>query len=169
MTIIDALEDLWTKILDVTALFVTPDWNAIVAMLPILIFIGSSARSSRSRCSGSVIYLARKPRVKVRSTRARASPRSGPTAQPIFPPGLPYCRRHSLIYPSGIAPLRARDNDLLAVTCPMCGLGRDADDRHLRELRPRPQGEDAGAVAVRHVRPQAGRRRGRLSRAGGAR
>jgi hypothetical protein len=126
VTIIDALEDLWTKILDVTALFITPDWNAIVAMLPILVFIGIVGPFITFTLLGSVIYLVRKPRVKVQFDEGPRVAEVGADGQPIFPPGLPFCRRHSLIYPSGF--LRCeQDNDLLAVTCPMCGLGRDAE------------------------------------------
>jgi hypothetical protein len=126
VTIIDALEDLWTKILDVTALFITPDWNAIVAMLPVLVFIGIVGPFITFTLLGSVIYLVRKPRVKVQFDEGPRVAEVGADGQPIFPPGLPFCRRHSLIYPSGF--LRCeQDNDLLAVTCPMCGLGRDAE------------------------------------------
>ena len=31
-------EDLWNGILELTAKFVIPDWNSVVAMLPVLIF-----------------------------------------------------------------------------------------------------------------------------------
>lgn len=126
MTIIDALEDIWTKILDVTALFVTPDWNAIVAMLPLLILIGVVGPFITFTMLGSVIYLVRKPRVKVQFAEGPRVAEIGADGQPIFPPGLPFCRRHSLIYPSGV--LRCeQEGELLAVTCPMCGLGRDAE------------------------------------------
>ena len=102
MTIIDALEDIWTKILDVTALFITPDWNAIVAMLPILVFIGIVGPFITFTLLGSVIYLVRKPRVKVEFDEGPRVAEIGADGEPIFPPGLPFCRRHSLIYPSGV-------------------------------------------------------------------
>ena len=34
-------EDLWNGILELTAKFVIPDWNSVVAMLPVLIFAAS--------------------------------------------------------------------------------------------------------------------------------
>ena len=47
----------------------------------------------------------------------------GPGGDPVFPVGLPHCRRHALVYPSGT--LRCDlDGDPLTVVCPMCGLGR---------------------------------------------
>jgi hypothetical protein len=126
VTIIDALEDIWTKILDVTALFITPDWNAIIGMLPILILIGVVGPFITFTMLGSMIYLVKKPRTKVEFEEGPRTADIGADGQPIFPPGLPFCRRHSLIYPSGV--LRCeQDNDLLAVTCPMCGRGRDAE------------------------------------------
>ena len=40
MTIVDALNDLWNTILETMALFVIPDWNAVIGLLPLLVFIG---------------------------------------------------------------------------------------------------------------------------------
>jgi hypothetical protein len=124
--IIDALNDIWTTILNVTALFVIPDWNSVIAMLPVLVFIGVVAPFITFTMLGMVIYLVRKPRVKV---QFQDGPRVADVAEdgtPIFPPGLPHCRRHSLIYPSGVVRCE-QDHELLAVMCPMCGLGRDAE------------------------------------------
>ncbi len=125
MSIIDALNDIWTTILNVTALFVSPDWNSVIAMLPVLVFIGIVGPFLTFTVLGSVIYLARKPRVKVQFLEGPRVAELGADGNPIFPPGLPHCRRHSLIYPSGVARCE-QDHELLAVTCPMCGLGRDA-------------------------------------------
>ena len=37
--LVDTLEDIWNTILDTTALFVIPDWGAVIGLLPILIFL----------------------------------------------------------------------------------------------------------------------------------
>ncbi len=126
MTIVDALEDIWNKILEVTALFVTPDWNSIIGMLPVLVFIGVVGPFVTFTMLGTVIYLVRKPRVKVQFAEGPRVAELGADGQPIFPPGLPHCRRHGLIYPSGTVRCE-QARELLAVTCPMCGLGRDAE------------------------------------------
>ena len=51
--------------------------------------------------------------------------RTAANGEPIFPPGLPYCRQHGLIYPTGTLRCERGAEDL-AVICPMCGLGRPA-------------------------------------------
>jgi hypothetical protein len=126
VTIIDALGDIWTKILEVTALFITPDWNAIIGMLPLLILLGVVGPFVTFTMLGMLIYQVRKPRTKVEFEEGPRFAEIGADGNPIFPPGLPHCRRHGLIYPSGVTRCE-REGELLAVTCPMCGLGRDAE------------------------------------------
>ncbi len=125
MTIIEALNDIWTTILDVSALFIIPDWNSVIAMLPILILVGVIGPFVTFTMLGSLIYLIRKPRVKVTFEDGPRVADVGEDGRPIFPPGLPHCRRHSLVYRSGLVRCE-QDGELLAVICPMCGLGRDA-------------------------------------------
>ena len=126
MTIVDALNDLWNSILEITAQFVIPDWNAIIALLPVLVFLGVVGPLLTFLPLGIVIYQLRKPRVKgVRFEEGPTVASIGEDGQPIFPPGLPHCRRDSLIYPSGTNRCE-RCHDVLAVVCPMCGLGRSA-------------------------------------------
>ena len=126
MSIIDALNDIWTTILDVSALFIIPDWNAVVAMLPVLVLLGVVAPFVTFTMLGSLIYLVRKPRVTLKFEEGPRVAELGEDGRPVFPPGLPHCRRHALIYRSGIVRCE-QDGELLAVTCPMCGLGRDAE------------------------------------------
>jgi hypothetical protein len=74
---------------------------------------------------GILVYQVAKPRAKVRAETGAQEAQLGADGQPIFPPGLPFCRADRLIFPSGT--LRCdRDGSALAVTCPMCGLGRPA-------------------------------------------
>ncbi len=122
---IDALEQLWNSILDVTSLFVMPDWNSLIAMLPILIFIGVIGPFITFTLLGSVIYLARKPRTKIAFVEGPRLAEIGPGGEPVFPVGLPYCRRDRLIFASGAVRCDTCQDEL-AVICPMCGLGRPA-------------------------------------------
>jgi hypothetical protein len=126
VTIIDSLNDLWNTILQTMSMFVIPDWNAIIGLLPILIFLGVVGPLITFLFLGIVAYQVRKPRVKgVRFEEGPTVAEIGEDGQPVFPPGLPHCRRDALIYPSGtIRCERCRDE--LAVICPMCGLGRPA-------------------------------------------
>ena len=74
---------------------------------------------------GALVYMTSKPRVKVAFEEGPRVAEIGPGGEPVYPVGLPHCRRDGLVYPSGT--LRCeRCRDELAVICPMCGLGRSA-------------------------------------------
>ena len=124
--LIDALEGLWDTILDVTSLFVMPDWNSVIALLPLLIFLGVVGPLITFFLLGTFIYQVRKPRVKVSYEDGPRQAELDADGQPIFPPGLPHCRRNALIYASGATRCDVCNQDL-SVTCPMCGVGRKAE------------------------------------------
>ncbi|HSK53181.1 MAG TPA: hypothetical protein VLA44_10525 [Clostridia bacterium] len=124
--LIDALEGLWNTILDVTSLFVMPDWNGLIALLPVLIFLGVVGPLVTFFVLGLAVYQARKPRVKVAFEEGPRTAELDADGRPVFPPGLPYCRRDALVYPSGTTRCEVC-RDELAVTCPMCGVGRAAE------------------------------------------
>lgn len=125
MNLVEVLEGIWNQILEVTSLFVIPDWSAVIGLLPVLVVLGLVAPFLTFLALGTVIYLIRKPRVKVAFEEGARFARIGADGEPVFPVGLPYCRRDALIYPSGTHRCD-RCRDQLAVTCPMCGLGRSA-------------------------------------------
>ena len=125
MTVVEALEGLWNTILDVTSLFVMPDWHGLIALLPILIFLGVVGPLITFFLLGTFIYQVRKPRVKVAFEEGPRRAALDDGGQPVFPPGLPYCRRDLLVYASGVERCEVC-GEALAVTCPMCGVGRAA-------------------------------------------
>lgn len=125
MTIIDALNDLWSTILQTLSLFVIPDWNAVIGLLPLLVFIGLVGPLLTFLPLGILIYQIRKPRVKVKFEEGPVVAALDEGGQPIFPPALPHCRRDAIVYPSGTVRCE-RCHDQLAVICPMCSLGRPA-------------------------------------------
>ena len=125
MNLVDVLNSIWSQILQVTSQFVIPDWGMVIGGLPVLVVLGLVAPFLTFLALGTVIYLARKPRVKVRFEEGPRVAEIGADGQPVFPVGLPHCRRDGLVYPSGT--LRCeRCHDDLAVVCPMCSLGRSA-------------------------------------------
>jgi hypothetical protein len=124
--LIDALEGLWDTILDVTSLFVMPDWTGLIALLPVLIFLGVVGPLVTFFVLGTLIYQARKPRIKVTYEEGPRNAELDADGRPVFPPGLPHCRRDALIYPSGVTRCETC-REPLAVTCPMCGVGRAAE------------------------------------------
>ena len=125
MNIVDVLNQIWTQILEVTSIFILPDWSFVIGLLPVIILIGLVGPFLTGLAIGTVIYLVTKPRTKVAFDEGPRVAEIGPGDVPVFPVGLPHCRRDALVYPSGT--LRCeRCNDALAVICPMCSLGRSA-------------------------------------------
>ena len=125
MNLVDVLNGVWTQIIEILSLFVLPDWGGLIALLPILVVLGLVAPFLTFLALGIFIYLVRKPRVRVDFVEGARVAEIGPGGEPVFPVGLPYCRRDGLIYPSG-ARRCDQCHDQLAVVCPMCGLGRSA-------------------------------------------
>ena len=125
MNIVDVLNEIWTKILEVTQVFVMPDWGVVIGWLPVIILLGVVMPFLTFLALGSLIYVARKPRTKVVFEEGPRVAEIGPGGEPVFPVGLPHCRRDALIYPSGTVVCETC-RDELAVICPMCGLGRAA-------------------------------------------
>jgi len=123
--LIDALENIWNQILDTTSLFVIPDWGSVIGLLPILIFLGVVGPLVTFTFLGIAVYQLRKPRVKVTYDEGSRRAELDADGQPIFPPGLPHCRRDALIFPSGAVRCDV-SNEPLTVSCPMCGVGREA-------------------------------------------
>lgn len=125
MNLVDVLNGVWNQILEITSLFVLPDWGGLIGLLPVLIVLGLVAPFLTFVALGTVIYLVRKPRVRMTFEEGPRVAEIGPGGEPVFPVGLPYCRRDALTYPSGTHRCE-RCHDQLAVTCPMCDLGRSA-------------------------------------------
>lgn len=125
MNLVDVLNGVWNQILEITSLFVLPDWGGLIGLLPVFVVLGLVAPFLTFLMLGTLIYLIRKPRVKVSYEEGPQVAALGADGEPIFPVGLPYCRRDALIYPSGTRRCD-RCHDQLAVICPMCQLGRSA-------------------------------------------
>ena len=126
MTIVDQLNQIWNTILDITSMFVIPDWSSVIGLLPLLIFLGIIGPLLTFTVLGVMGYQVMKPRTRVRFVDPGPQiARTGADGQPIFPPGQPFCRAHGLIFPAGTARCD-RGGEELSVICPMCGLGRPA-------------------------------------------
>jgi hypothetical protein len=150
----DAIEALWNQILDTTSLFVLPDWAGLIGLLPYLIFLGVVGPLITFTILGIAAYQIRKPRVKVVYEEGPRRAELDESGQPIFPAGLPHCRRDGLIYPSGAVRCDV-SNEPLTVICPMCGVGREADIDTCGNCGLVLKIESR-AVAVRRGRPRSG-------------
>ena len=125
MNVIDALNGFWNTILDITEMFVIPNWTDVIGLMPLLIFLGVVGPLLTFTILGILVYQVARPRAKLAIEEGPQVARAGADGQPIFQPGLPFCRTHGLIYPTGTVRCD-RGGEELSVICPMCGLGRPA-------------------------------------------
>ncbi len=123
---IQTLGQLWDQLLKITEQFVIPDWGALVALLPIFVVIGVVGPLLTLIAIGWFVYFVRRPRTRARFEDGPVPALLGAGGAPVFPPGRPYCPRHALVHPAGTSRCEI-DGEPLAVVCPMCGLGREAE------------------------------------------
>lgn len=115
------LQQAWTSFLDLVAPVVSPDWGALVLLLPLAIVPLALLYLAASGGLWTRFGIT-KPRPRVRWEEGpRPLERDGQGA-PIAPIGLPFSLRTGLVYPSGTA--RSDDGEDLAVVCPMCRVER---------------------------------------------
>ncbi len=125
MSLIDTLNESWNGLLDLLAQFVIPDWGALIDLLPVFIFLGVVGPLVTLMPLVILVYQARKPRVRTTIVEGPRAAPIGADGEPVFPVGLPYCRRDSLIFTSDTMRC-GQCHDDLSVICPMCSLGRTA-------------------------------------------
>lgn len=117
------LQQAWTGILDLVAKIVSPDWSALVLLIPLAI---APLVLLYLMMSGGLWthFGITKPRVRVRWEEGPRALERDEHGAPIAPIGLPFSLRTGLVYPSGTA--RSDDGEDLAVVCPMCRVERRA-------------------------------------------
>jgi len=122
--------DIWTTLqqagtgfLDLAAQVVSPDWNALVRLIPLALV---PLVLLHLVISGGIwtLFGITKPRPRVRWEMGPRSLERDDWGAPIAPLGLPFSLRLGLVYPSGTA--RSDDGEDLAVICPMCRVERQA-------------------------------------------
>jgi hypothetical protein len=119
--------DPWTSFLDWLATVLVPAWGELISLLPVVL-VGSLVGPFVTIIAAMwVWYLVKRRRGRL--VRGEAQPVAAAldaAGQPDFPPNVPYCDRHALVYPA-----RARrctiDDHPLSVTCPVDGTVRNAE------------------------------------------
>jgi hypothetical protein len=124
VSIPEALEGLWNGLLELTSKLVIPDWNALIALLPVLLLIGVVGPILTLVVLGWVVYQLRRPRTKVRFSEGPVAAPLGQDGKPVLPTAEPVCYRDGLIYPPGVDRCEVC-RDELSVICPKCGVGRE--------------------------------------------
>ena len=141
MNLVEFLNQIWTQILQVTAIFVTPDWGFLISLLPVFVLLGLVGPFLTGLVLGTGAYLVSKPRTKVAFEE-------GPRVAEIGPGGEPGLPGRASPLPARRARLSRRAPTLRAL--PRRARGHLPDvrsrplgaHRHLHELRSRPQGQD---------------------------
>jgi hypothetical protein len=122
---IEAFEQLWQGLLDITALFVLPDWGVVVSLLPVFLVVFVLGPLLSLLVLVWLVYVVIKPRTRVHYEEGpqRAQLTSG--GEPIFPSAEPYCPRDNLVYPFAARTCDACGEDL-SIRCPKCEAVRPA-------------------------------------------
>jgi hypothetical protein len=119
--------DPWTSFLDWLSTVLVPAWGELISLLPIVL-VGSLVGPVLTLIAAMWLWHLVKRR-RGRITRAEAQPVAtllDGEGRPVFPPNVPYCERHALLYPPRSRRC-ALDGGALRVTCPVDGTVRDAE------------------------------------------
>ena len=113
----------WTDFLGLVEKIVSPDWGALVLLIPLAIV---PLVLLHLFVSGGLwtLFGIRRPRPKVRWEEGARPLALDAGGAPVAPVGLPFSLRTRLAYPFGT--VRTDDGEDLAVICPMCGVERKA-------------------------------------------
>ena len=148
-----AAGDAWGQILEWLQGVIIPDWNGLIALLPILLVLGLTG-PILSLLALYWLYHAfidRGGSVNIEELGPTTAERRA-DGSPIFPPNVPYCIEHELIFPA-TARNCSVDGDLLTVRCPVDDNVRTADEQICRVCGTRYQlGASLAPVAVRRRR-----------------
>jgi hypothetical protein len=150
--------DPWTAFLNWLSTILIPDWSGLIQLLPILILLGVTGPGL------SLLGLywfynsarARRPKVKFAEPMPERAAMAA-DGTPIFPPNVPYCDTHALLYPPKYRECEI-DGEELKVRCPVDDAVRVAGQELCRSCGTRyTLGASLAPVVVsRHGAPPAG-------------
>ncbi len=123
--IIDTINQWINTLLEASAAIVTPDWAALIALLPILLLLFVVGPLVTLMVLMWLRYRARKPRTRVAFRELRRPAALDEAGSPVFPVGEPYSLAEGMIYEPGAT--RSASGDPLLVACPKCSLARPAE------------------------------------------
>ncbi len=123
--IIDQLNQIWSSILAFSAQFVTPDWGALVGLIPIILVLAVVGPIVTILVLAWLRYGALRPRKRVRFADSRRLAELDADGNPVYPAGEPYSPAERMIYEPGAT--RSMSGEALVVACPKCRLVRSAD------------------------------------------
>lgn len=150
--------DPWTAFLNWLQTILVPDWTGLINLLPILLILGVVGPSLSLLALYWMWVRFSTKRGKVKTDEP--SPEPAPMAAdgtPIYPPNVPYCPTHALIYPATYRECEI-DREELMVRCPVDETVRVAGQQLCRTCGTRYQlGASLAPVVIRRQgQPPAG-------------
>lgn len=118
-----AVQEAWDNFLAFLGVILSPDWSALVLLIPLAIVPLVLLHLAVSTGVWSY-YAATKPRAKVTWEEGPRPLELDAVGQPVPPVGLPFSLRTGLVYPP--AEVTTEDGEDLTVICPMCRVQREA-------------------------------------------
>lgn len=151
-------QDPWTSFLEWLQSLIVPEWNSLISMLPLLLLLGVFGPILTIIVLMHLRYLWHRRRGRVRTKELEPySAAIGLDGEPEFPPNVPFCPEHAVIYPPGARTCEIDGQDL-QVVCPVDQTTRNASQELCRGCGTRyVLGASRTAVTVRRTgRPPEG-------------
>lgn len=150
--------DPWTAFLDWLSTILIPDWNGLIQLLPILLILGvlGPALSLLALYWFYVLLTSRRGKVKIDEPQPELV-QPQPDGTYAYPPNVPYCATHHLIFPATMRQCEIDRADL-EVRCPVDDSVRVAGQQLCRTCGTRYQlgASLAPIVVTRRGQPPAG-------------
>lgn len=142
--------DPWTGFLDWLETIIVPDWGGLISLLPILLILGVLGPGLTLLFLYWTYHRIKSKRGRVRIDDPSPEPAPvGTDGNPEFPPNVPFCPHHNLVYPV-TAKRCAIDGEELFVRCPVDDMMRPASQDICRVCGTRYQlGASLAPVVVR--------------------
>ena len=150
--------DPWTAFLEWLQTILIPDWNGLIQLLPILLILGvvGPGLTLLGLYWFYVVATSRRGKVRIDDVNPTPAERAA-DGTPAYPPNVPYCATHELLYPP-TAKTCEIDGEELRVRCPVDDVVRVASQPICRSCGTRYElGASLAPIAVRRRgRPPAG-------------
>jgi hypothetical protein len=121
----DAVSQIVHNILNVLSPILSPDWGALVALIPVFLVIGVVGPIVSLLVLAWFVYVVRAPRARLPYIEPVPVPAQLVDGVPVYPAGEPYCPFDQLVTPPGQTSCPECGRELV-VRCPKCGVGRAA-------------------------------------------
>ncbi len=144
--------------LDLLRSVIVPDWDALISMLPLFLILGVVGPILTLMMIMQLWYVLHRRRGRVRKVDAEpVSASLSVNGTPVFPPNVPFCEEHAVIYPADARTCEI-DRAELSVRCPIDDTTRLASQELCRVCGTRYVlgAERTGLTITRRGRPPEG-------------